>query len=47
MGFDATKPLRTEPFAFKRIHVKGVENVNLDDILQQDAKTAFAKIMAG
>jgi 2,5-furandicarboxylate decarboxylase 1 len=47
MGFDATKPVRTEPFAFKRIHVKGVENVDLDDILQQDAKTAFAKIMAG
>jgi len=46
MGFDATKPLRTEPFAFKRIHVKGVENVDLDDILQQDAKTAFAKIIA-
>jgi 2,5-furandicarboxylate decarboxylase 1 len=46
MGLDATKPIRTEPFAFKRIHVKGVENVDLDDILQQDPKTAFAKILA-
>jgi 3-polyprenyl-4-hydroxybenzoate decarboxylase len=46
MGFDATKPIRTEPFAFKRIHVKGVENINLDNVLQQDAKTAFAQIIA-
>jgi 2,5-furandicarboxylate decarboxylase 1 len=46
MGFDATKPIRTEPFAFKRIHVKGVENINLDNILQQDAKTAFSQIIA-
>jgi 2,5-furandicarboxylate decarboxylase 1 len=46
MSFDATKPIQAEPLAFKRIRVKGVENVDLDDILQQDAKTAFAKIMA-
>ena len=45
MGFDATKPIRTEPFAFKRIHVNGVENIKLDNILQQDAKTAFAQII--
>jgi 2,5-furandicarboxylate decarboxylase 1 len=46
MGFDATKPIRTEPLAFKRIRVKGVENVDLNAILQQDAQTAFAEIVS-
>ena len=45
MGLDATTPIRTEPLAFKRIHVKGVENVDLDAILEQDAQTAFAEIV--
>ena len=46
MGFDATKPIRTEPLAFKRIHVKGVEHIDLDAILQRDAKAAFAEIVS-
>ena len=47
MGIDATKPLSTEPMEFKRIHVKGVENVNLGQVLQDDPKAAFARLMAG
>lgn len=47
MGIDATKPLSTEPMEFTRIHVKGVENVNLGQVLQDDPKAAFARLMAG
>jgi 2,5-furandicarboxylate decarboxylase 1 len=47
MGIDATKPLATEPMEFKRIHVKGVEDVDLDQVLQDDPKAAFARIIAG
>jgi 2,5-furandicarboxylate decarboxylase 1 len=47
MGIDATKPLATEPMEFKRIHVKGVEDVDLDQALQDDPKAAFARIIAG
>jgi 2,5-furandicarboxylate decarboxylase 1 len=47
MGIDATKPLSTEPMEFKRIHVKGVENVNLGRVLQDDPKAAFARVIAG
>ena len=47
MGIDATKPLSTEPMEFKRIHVKGVENVDLAQALQDDPKAAFARIIAG
>ena len=47
MGIDATKPLSTEPMEFKRIHVKGVENVNLGQVLQDDPNAAFARLMAG
>jgi 2,5-furandicarboxylate decarboxylase 1 len=32
---------------FKRIHVKGVEGVDLNQALQDDPKAAFARIMAG
>jgi 2,5-furandicarboxylate decarboxylase 1 len=46
MGLDATKPLSTEPMEFKRIHVKGAENVDLGQILQDDPKAAFARIVA-
>ena len=45
MGLDATKPLRTEPMEFKRIHVKGVENVDLGAVLETDPKAAFARII--
>jgi 2,5-furandicarboxylate decarboxylase 1 len=46
MGIDATKPLATEPMEFKRIHVKGVENVDLSRVLQDDPKAAFARMIA-
>jgi 2,5-furandicarboxylate decarboxylase 1 len=47
MGIDATKLISTEPMAFKRIHVKGVENVELGRVLQGDPKAAFARMIAG
>jgi 2,5-furandicarboxylate decarboxylase 1 len=47
MGIDATKPVATEPMEFKRIHVKGIENVDLVRDLQDDSKAAFAKIVTG
>jgi 2,5-furandicarboxylate decarboxylase 1 len=45
MGIDATKPVSTEPMEFKRIHVKGVENVDLDQVLEDDPRAAFARIV--
>jgi 2,5-furandicarboxylate decarboxylase 1 len=47
MGIDATKPLATDAMEFKRIHVKGLEEVDLDRALERDAKAAFARIVAG
>jgi len=47
MGIDATKPISTEPMEFKRIHVKGIENVDLGRVLQDDPKAAFARMVAG
>jgi len=47
MGLDATKPLATEPMEFKRIHVKGVENVDLVEVLQADPKAALTGIIQG
>ena len=47
MGLDATKPLTADAMEFKRIHVKGVENVDLGKALQDDPKAAFARIVAG
>src|SRR5690242_18862837 len=41
MGMDATKPLATEPMAYKRIHVKGVESIDLGQVLQDNPKAAF------
>jgi 2,5-furandicarboxylate decarboxylase 1 len=46
MGLDATKPLARGPLEFKRIHVKGVETLDLTSVLQQDAQAAFARIVA-
>jgi 2,5-furandicarboxylate decarboxylase 1 len=45
MGIDATKPLSTDAMEFKRIHVKGVEKVDLGKALQDDPKAAFARIV--
>ena len=47
MGIDATKPISTEPMEFKRIHVKGIENVDLAREIQVDSRAAFARIIAG
>jgi len=46
MGLDATKPLTTDAMEFKRIHVKGVEKVDLGKALQGDPKAAFARIVS-
>lgn len=45
MGIDATKPIDAAPMAFKRIHVKGLEEVDLSRALQQDSKAAFARLV--
>ena len=47
MGMDATKPLATEPMEFKRIQVKGVEDVDLARQLQGDPAAAFLRTVAG
>jgi 2,5-furandicarboxylate decarboxylase 1 len=47
MGMDATKPLSTEPMEFKRIHVRGIEDVDLGRVLQDDPEAAFARMVAG
>jgi 2,5-furandicarboxylate decarboxylase 1 len=47
MGLDATKPLSTEPMVFKRIHVKGIENVDLGRLLQDNPETVLARIVSG
>ncbi|MBN8973659.1 MAG: UbiD family decarboxylase [Rhizobiales bacterium] len=46
MGLDATKPVKTEPLEFKRIHVKGVETIDLDRVLERDPRSAFNRLMA-
>lgn len=46
MGIDATKPIDAAPMDFKRIHVKGLEDVDLSQALQQDSKAAFARLVA-
>jgi 2,5-furandicarboxylate decarboxylase 1 len=47
MGLDATKPVDSAPMSFKRIHVKGLEDVDLTRVLQDDPKGAFARLIAG
>ncbi|MGL5165723.1 MAG: UbiD family decarboxylase [Afipia sp.] len=47
MGLDATKPIESEPMTFKRIHVKGQEDVDLHRVLLDDPKAAFARIVSG
>lgn len=46
MGIDATKPVEAEPMVFKRIHVRGEEDVDLDTALQKDSRSALAQIIA-
>jgi 2,5-furandicarboxylate decarboxylase 1 len=45
MGLDATKPVARGPLEFKRIHVKGVETLDLARVLQQDTEAAFGRIV--
>jgi 2,5-furandicarboxylate decarboxylase 1 len=47
MGIDATKPVEAEPMVFKRIHVKGLEDVDLSSVLQGDPRAALARIVTG
>jgi 2,5-furandicarboxylate decarboxylase 1 len=47
MGIDATKPVEAELMKFKRIRVKGLEDVDLSQVLEQDANAAFARTIAG
>jgi 2,5-furandicarboxylate decarboxylase 1 len=47
MGIDATKPVEAETMVFKRIHVAGEEDVDLSRVLQEDPKSAFARILTG
>jgi 2,5-furandicarboxylate decarboxylase 1 len=45
MGIDATKPVEAEPLVFKRIHVRGEEDVDLEQSLQRDSRAALARIV--
>jgi 2,5-furandicarboxylate decarboxylase 1 len=47
MGIDATKPVEAEAMTFKRIHVKGLEQVDLAQVLEPDADAVFADIVRG
>src|SRR6202165_122058 len=47
MGIDATKPVDAEVMKFKRIHVKGLEDVDLASVLEPDSAAAFARTIAG
>jgi 2,5-furandicarboxylate decarboxylase 1 len=45
MGIDATKPVEAEPLVFKRIHVRGQEDVNLEHALQENSRAALEGII--
>jgi 2,5-furandicarboxylate decarboxylase 1 len=45
IGIDATKPVEAESLVFKRIHVRGEEDVELEPSLQRDSRTAPARII--
>jgi 2,5-furandicarboxylate decarboxylase 1 len=45
MGIDATKPVEADSLVFKRIHVRGEEDVDLEQSLQNDSRTALARII--
>jgi 2,5-furandicarboxylate decarboxylase 1 len=46
MGLDATVPIAAPELDFKRIHVKGEEQVDLESVLQKDPNAAFASLVA-
>ncbi|MCK1540960.1 UbiD family decarboxylase [Bradyrhizobium sp. 179] len=46
MGFDATVPMEAPELDFKRIHVKGEEDVDLSAVLQKDPNAAFSRALA-
>jgi 2,5-furandicarboxylate decarboxylase 1 len=46
LGLDATAPFSDDPLAFRRIRVKGEEDVDLDAVLLKDPSAAFARLLA-
>ncbi|WP_024508913.1 UbiD family decarboxylase [Bradyrhizobium sp. ARR65] len=46
MGIDATVPVGAPELDFKRIHVKGEEEVDLGTVLQKDPNAAFSRVLA-
>jgi 2,5-furandicarboxylate decarboxylase 1 len=46
MGLDATVPIAAPELDFKRIHVKGEEQVDLESVLRKDSSAAFAGLVA-
>lgn len=44
LGFDATAPLSDDPLAFRRIRVKGEDEIDLDAVLLKDPLPAFARL---
>jgi len=47
MGLDATKPIDAEPLAFKRIRVKGEDNVDLTTALERERASAYERLGIG
>ncbi|WP_407180673.1 UbiD family decarboxylase [Bradyrhizobium sp. STM 3562] len=46
MGLDATVPVAAPELDFKRIHVKGEEDIDLATVLQKDPNAAFSRVLA-
>lgn len=46
MGLDATTPVEADPMVYKRIHVKGEEDIDLTRCLSDDAESIAAKILS-
>jgi len=46
MGLDATVPVDAPELEFKRIHVKGEEDVDLAAVLEKDPNAAFSRVVS-